>query len=188
MLVLQIVQTRILSVITWYYLAFFAISVAMLGMTIGAIWVYHAAQVVPSGPACERSVWYALATAVAIPASMMAQFSLITTTTSLTASTLVSLVSADVGDGGPLRLFRHRGQSGAHAKPLPGEPGLWRGSARRCDGLRRGGAAAERAGWPHHLNRRRTGRGAARIASPPVQVARTGASWRCAVGGRDLRR
>ena len=34
-LVFQIVQTRILSVIAWYYLAFFAISVAMLGMTIG---------------------------------------------------------------------------------------------------------------------------------------------------------
>ena len=39
-LVFQIVQTRILSVIAWYYLAFFAISVAMLGMTIGAVWVY----------------------------------------------------------------------------------------------------------------------------------------------------
>ena len=39
-LVFQIVQTRILSVIAWYYLAFFAISVAMLGMTAGAVWVY----------------------------------------------------------------------------------------------------------------------------------------------------
>lgn len=39
-LVFQIVQTRILSVLAWYYLAFFAISVAMLGMTIGAVWVY----------------------------------------------------------------------------------------------------------------------------------------------------
>ena len=39
-LVFQIVQTRILSVISWYALAFFAISVAMLGMTIGAVWVY----------------------------------------------------------------------------------------------------------------------------------------------------
>src|SRR5581483_1888097 len=39
-LVFQIVQTRVLSVIAWYYLAFFAISVAMLGMTAGAVWVY----------------------------------------------------------------------------------------------------------------------------------------------------
>ena len=40
MLIFQIVQTRILSVIAWYYLAFFAISVAMLGMTVGAVRVY----------------------------------------------------------------------------------------------------------------------------------------------------
>ena len=39
-LVFQIVQTRILSVVAWYYFAFFAISVAMLGMTVGAVWVY----------------------------------------------------------------------------------------------------------------------------------------------------
>ena len=40
LLTFQILQTRILSVFAWYYLAFFAISVAMLGMTIGAVWVY----------------------------------------------------------------------------------------------------------------------------------------------------
>src|SRR5258708_19867608 len=40
MLIFQIAQTRILSVIAWDYLAFFAISVAMLVMTIGAVWVY----------------------------------------------------------------------------------------------------------------------------------------------------
>ena len=39
-LLFQILQTRIMSVIAWYYLAFFAISVAMLGMTIGAVLVY----------------------------------------------------------------------------------------------------------------------------------------------------
>ena len=40
LLTFQIIQTRILSVIAWYYLAFMAISVAMLGMTVGAVWVY----------------------------------------------------------------------------------------------------------------------------------------------------
>jgi hypothetical protein len=40
LLIFQILQTRILSVIAWYYMAFFAISVAMLGMTVGAVWVY----------------------------------------------------------------------------------------------------------------------------------------------------
>lgn len=39
-LLLQIVQTRILSVIAWYHLAFFSISMAMFGMTAGALWVY----------------------------------------------------------------------------------------------------------------------------------------------------
>lgn len=39
-LMLQIVQTRILSVVAWYHLAFFAISMAMFGMTAGAVWLY----------------------------------------------------------------------------------------------------------------------------------------------------
>ena len=39
-LAIQIVLVRLLSVITWYFLAFFAISTAMLGMTVGAIQVY----------------------------------------------------------------------------------------------------------------------------------------------------
>src|SRR5262245_55334556 len=40
-LMLQVIQTRILSVVGWYYLAFFAISMAMFGLTAGAVWVYH---------------------------------------------------------------------------------------------------------------------------------------------------
>lgn len=39
-LVLEILQTRLLSVVTWYHLAFLAISLAMLGMTAGAIYTY----------------------------------------------------------------------------------------------------------------------------------------------------
>ncbi|OFZ79424.1 MAG: hypothetical protein A2583_02985 [Bdellovibrionales bacterium RIFOXYD1_FULL_53_11] len=39
-LLIEITLTRILSVVTWYYLAYFAISLAMLGMTAGAITVY----------------------------------------------------------------------------------------------------------------------------------------------------
>src|SRR5918999_58583 len=39
-LMLQVVQTRILSVVAWYHLAFFAISMAMFGLTVGAVWVY----------------------------------------------------------------------------------------------------------------------------------------------------
>jgi len=43
-LMLQIVQTRILSVVAWYHLAFFAISMAMFGLTAGSVFVYLHAQ------------------------------------------------------------------------------------------------------------------------------------------------
>ena len=90
-LVFQIVQTRILSVIAWYYLAFFAISVAMLGMTAGAVWVYLKRDRID--PAA-LSTWLSemcLVTAVAMPASIMVQFSLITQFVP-TASSVFSLV------------------------------------------------------------------------------------------------
>jgi len=77
-LLFQVVQMRILSVITWYYLAFFAISVAMLGMTAGAVWVYlRRTQLTPeklSALLADTS----LLTAVAMPTSIMVQFCLIT--------------------------------------------------------------------------------------------------------------
>jgi hypothetical protein len=43
-LMLQIVETRVLSVIAIYYIAFFAIGVAMLGMTAGALLVFARAK------------------------------------------------------------------------------------------------------------------------------------------------
>jgi SAM-dependent methyltransferase len=39
-LMLQIIETRIISVISWYHLAFFVISIAMFGLTGGAVFVY----------------------------------------------------------------------------------------------------------------------------------------------------
>ncbi len=36
-LALEILQVRILSVVSWYHLAFFVISIAMFGMTAGAL-------------------------------------------------------------------------------------------------------------------------------------------------------
>ena len=89
LLVLQIVQTRILSVIAWYYLAFFAISVAMLGMTVGAVWLYLKQQRFADRPLSAVLSRYALACGVSIPLSMMVQFCLVTTLT-LSASTLVA--------------------------------------------------------------------------------------------------
>ena len=77
-LVFQIVQTRILSVVAWYYVAFFAISVAMLGMTAGAVWVYlRRDRVSPDNLATWLSDT-SLLTALSMPASVAVQFSLIT--------------------------------------------------------------------------------------------------------------
>jgi hypothetical protein len=39
-LALEVTLTRLLSVVTWYHLAFFAVSTAMLGMTAGSVTVY----------------------------------------------------------------------------------------------------------------------------------------------------
>src|SRR5262249_42474700 len=79
LLIFQIVQTRILSVIAWYYLAFFAISVAMLGMTVGAVWVYLRDERFTPDRLPVILSDFAFATAVAMPASLMVQFCLITT-------------------------------------------------------------------------------------------------------------
>src|ERR1700682_2397100 len=77
-LVFQVVQTRIMSVIAWYYLAFFAISVAMLGMTVGAVWVYLWRERLDPEKLPVTLSNFALLTALAMPASMLLQFCLIT--------------------------------------------------------------------------------------------------------------
>ena len=46
---LQIVETRIISVTSWYHLAFFVISIATFGLTAGAVWVYLRARHVTAG-------------------------------------------------------------------------------------------------------------------------------------------
>ena len=43
-LMLQIIETRIISVISWYHLAFFVISIAMFGLTAGAVFVICAGR------------------------------------------------------------------------------------------------------------------------------------------------
>ncbi len=77
-LLFQILQTRIMSVIAWYYLAFFAISVAMLGMTIGAVLVYLWRDRFQPAHLPVTLSNFALLTAVAMPASVVFQFCLIT--------------------------------------------------------------------------------------------------------------
>ena len=89
LLIFQILQTRILSVIAWYYLAFFAISVAMLGMTVGGIWVYLARERFQSAPLPVTLSNFALLTALAMPGSLIVQFCLITSV-ALSLTTVIS--------------------------------------------------------------------------------------------------
>lgn len=70
-------------------MAFFAISVAMLGMTVGAVWVYLQRDRLESVPLSVTLTNFALATAIAMPASVMVQFCLITST-AISLTTVVS--------------------------------------------------------------------------------------------------
>jgi MFS family permease len=77
-LIFQILQTRILSVMAWYSMAFFAISVAMLGMTVGAVWVYLWRERFQPAQLPVTLSNFSLLAALAMPASMILQFCLIT--------------------------------------------------------------------------------------------------------------
>lgn len=88
-LVFQIVQTRILSVMAWYYLAFFGISMAMLGMTVGAVHVYLNRERLNREDLASLLAKNSLACAISIPASLALQFSLVTSL-ALSVSTVVA--------------------------------------------------------------------------------------------------
>ena len=88
-LIFQILQTRVMSVIAWYYLAFFAISVAMLGMTVGAVWVYLWRERFQPVQLPTTLSNFALLTALSMPVSLLVQFSLITAP----ALSLITIVS-----------------------------------------------------------------------------------------------
>jgi hypothetical protein len=71
-LVFEITLTRILSVVTWYYLAFFAVAMAMLGMTAGAIRVYLQPNRFRQDRVHEESALASLYFALSVPAAMLA--------------------------------------------------------------------------------------------------------------------
>ena len=71
-LLLEIVVSRLLSVVTWYHLSFVAISVAMLGAAAGAVAVFAAPdRFRPDRTARDLAVWagrFAVAAAALAPA------------------------------------------------------------------------------------------------------------------------
>jgi hypothetical protein len=79
-LMLQIIETRLLSVMTWYHLAFLAISTAMFGMTAGSLLVYFETGWFTARRLFEHLSWIGVAFAIAVVLS----------TLSITSSVLLS--------------------------------------------------------------------------------------------------
>jgi hypothetical protein len=75
-LMLQIIQTRILSVVLWYYLAFFVISLAMYGITAGTVWVYIRRQQFTERTLSYDLTYFTSALAVATTLCGMAEMTL----------------------------------------------------------------------------------------------------------------
>lgn len=68
-LLLELLDTRLLSVVTWYHLSFFAVSLAMLGMAGGALYVFLGGAAFEGVEAERRVAAYGLRFAFAIPAT-----------------------------------------------------------------------------------------------------------------------
>src|SRR5215211_567430 len=91
-LMLQIVETRLISVTSWYHLAFFVISIAMFGLTAGAVWVYFRSETYrPQQLSYHLSV-ATLAFALATVFALLVQLTIVT---SLPASVMSFVVWAE---------------------------------------------------------------------------------------------
>jgi hypothetical protein len=91
-LMLQIIETRIISVTSWYHLAFFVISIAMFGLTAGAVSVYlHARTYRPEQLSYHLSV-ASLSFALTTVFALLVQLTIVT---SLPASVMSLVVWAE---------------------------------------------------------------------------------------------
>ncbi|MEQ9640331.1 MAG: hypothetical protein RIM84_09955 [Alphaproteobacteria bacterium] len=75
-LMLQLIQTRLLSVVAWYHLAFFVISTAMFGLSAGAVWVYLRRARYTERTLSHDLAHYATAFAVTMAAALALQMTL----------------------------------------------------------------------------------------------------------------
>lgn len=75
-LLLETLDARLLSVLTWYHLSFFAVSLAMLGMAAGAVYVFLDRERFSPDRAPGALARLATAFAIAIPASHVANLSI----------------------------------------------------------------------------------------------------------------
>ena len=79
-LMLQIIDTRILSVVAFYHLAFFAISMAMFGMTAGSLFVYFKSRFFPVDRLFQNLSWIGAAFSVAVVLSALLMISTVVAT------------------------------------------------------------------------------------------------------------
>jgi hypothetical protein len=70
-LMLQVLETRILSVITYYHMAFFAISLAMFGMTAGSLFVYFRPNLFAPERLFDNLAWTCAAFGLAVTLSAL---------------------------------------------------------------------------------------------------------------------
>ncbi len=70
-LMYEIVLTRLLTVLSWYCLAFVSVSMAMLGMTAGALFVQLRPHLFLHGSVASRLRQFSLAMAVAMPLALV---------------------------------------------------------------------------------------------------------------------
>ncbi len=75
-LMYEIVLTRLLSVICWYYLAFVSVSMAMFGMTAGALLVQLRPALFEAGQVARRMAQAAFAMAVSMPIVLVIMFAI----------------------------------------------------------------------------------------------------------------
>src|SRR6187549_2325831 len=75
-LLLETLDARLLSVLTWYHLSFFAVSIAMLGMAAGAVFVFVRPVRFSSANAPATLVGTTLLFAASIPLSHLANISM----------------------------------------------------------------------------------------------------------------
>jgi hypothetical protein len=93
-LLLELLDSRLLSVLTWYHLSFFAVSLAMLGMAAGAVFVFLSGTDFDFDGQRERLPRYAMALALSIPVTHV--MSLYVPIPDLS-SVVLSVTLADIG-------------------------------------------------------------------------------------------
>jgi hypothetical protein len=104
-LILEILDSRLLSALTWYHLAFLAVSLAMLGMAAGAVIVFLGGEAFDGERAARSLPRYCLWLAISIPVTHIVNLCIpIPTLDSVSPMELAALGAATVALGAPFLL------------------------------------------------------------------------------------